>query len=644
MDFGYIGKPEMTKEKFIDNPFGEGKIYRSGDIGRWTFDGKVQILGRVDHQIKLRGLRIELGEIENVMLNVNGVSSCVVNKIELENKEVLCGYYVANDDISEDTIRTTLKQNLPSYMVPTYIIKLKEMPYTINRKIDRKALPLPELHKSISHNKINIDELNSNEEKLLYIWKNILKIDNINLDDNFFDIGGDSISAINMQIEALKYGLNFEYADIFNYPTIEQLSSKLPSPITSFMQNYDYSKVNEVLKRNTDNCINTIKKINTNSLLLIGATGYLGAHIIDEFMKANSNGIIYCLIRPKNNKLPSDRLKEVLNFYFKNIYDNEIGNRIKVIHGDIIKDNMGLSISDIHELSNNIDIVINSGAIVKHFGQKDLFENINVNGTKNVVDFCLNHKKRLLHISTISISGNGEKEETIEETPENINDKKLFYETDIFINQNIKGIYTTTKYKAELIVLEAIYNGLDAQILRLGNITNRYSDGLFQMNVEDNAFAKRLKSFCDMGAFPKYLLQHAIELTPVDLCANAIVKIAQFSSTCNVLHIYNSKLLPISLLIDCLHYLGIEIEAVTDKLLQNIIMGILNDDKQKDILSGIIYDLDKSHRLIYTSNVRVKYDFSEKFLNTIGFYWKDIDFDYIIKYMHYFKNIGFINY
>lgn len=640
---GYIGKPEMTAERFMDNPFGEGKIYKSGDIGRWTFDGKVQCLGRVDHQIKLRGLRIELGEIENVMVNIDGVIASVVNKIEIDGKEVLCGYYVADSSVSESTVKDTLRNALPYYMVPTYIIRLDEMPYTINRKIDRKALPLPELHKNIAPNKVNINELDSNEEKLLQIWKNILKIDNIDINDNFFDIGGDSISAINMQLEALKYNLNFEYADIFNYPTIKQLSNKLPNPISSFMQNYDYSKINEVLKRNTIDNLSTIKKADIKNVLLIGATGYLGAHIIDEFMK-NSSAIIYCLIRPKHHKSPTDRLKEILNFYFKDTYNNDINSRIKVICGDIVKENIGLSIEDYATLKDNIDIVINSGAIVKHFGQKEEFESINVNGTKNVVDFCIKENKRLLHISTISISGNGEKEETIEETPENIDDKKLFYETNLFINQNIKGIYTTTKYRAEIIVLEAICNGLDAQILRLGNITNRYSDGLFQLNVEDNAFAKRLKSFIDMGAFPKYLQQHAIELTPVDLCANAIVKISQHSSNCNVLHLYNSKLLPIDLLINTLNSLGIEIEGVSDKLLQNIIIGILNDDNQKDILSGIIYDLDNNYRLIYTSNVRVKYDFSEKYLNSIGFYWKDIDSDYITKYMNYFKEIGFINY
>lgn len=109
-------------------------------------------------------------------------------------------------------------------MVPTYVMKLETMPYTINRKIDRKALPLPETHKMVTSSHVNIAKLDSNEEKLLQIWKNLLKIDTIDVNDNFFDIGGDSILAINMQIEALKYGLEIEYADIFNFPTVRQLS------------------------------------------------------------------------------------------------------------------------------------------------------------------------------------------------------------------------------------------------------------------------------------------------------------------------------------------------------------------------------------------------------------------------------------
>ena len=640
--YGYIGKPELTAEKFLDNPFGEGKMYKSGDIGRWTFDGKVQCLGRIDNQIKLRGLRIELGEIENVMLNVPNVSSAVVNKIEIDGKEALCGYYACDKDVSEDIVKDALRKALPAYMVPTYIVKLDQMPYTINRKIDRKALPLPELNKPVANNKINIEELNSVEEKLLQIWKNILKIDDIDINDNFFDIGGDSVAAISMQIEAVKYGLEFEYGDIFAFPTIKQLSANLKTPDEIFIKNYDYSKVNSVLARNTMDNLNTIKKIKFNNMLLIGSTGYLGAHVLDAFLQSNK-GIAYCLVREKNGLDIKERLRGVLNFYFGNKYNELFDNRIKVVRGDIVKENLGLSEKDYSELKNNVDIVINSGALVKHFGIKKKFEEINVKGTQSVIDFCLNTKKRLLHVSTISVSGNGEKEETVIETPENINDKKIFKESDIYVGQNIKGVYSTTKFRAELLVLEAISSkGLDAQILRLGNITNRYSDGVFQMNADENAFAKRIKSFIEIGAFPKYMLKHSIELTPVDLAAEAIVKVANYTSHCNVLHIYDNNLLPIKLFIETLSELGINLLPVPEKMMTDIITGILADNNRKDILSGIIYDLNENKQLVYTSRIRLNSNFTEGFLERIRFNWKSIDKDYIIRYINYLRKIKFI--
>ena len=444
-----------------------------------------------------------------------------------------------------------------------------------------------------------------------------------------------------MQIEAIKYGLKFEYADIFNYPTIKELSNKLPSSEINFIEDYDYDKINSVLARNTLDNLSSIVPATIDNILLIGTTGYLGAHIIDEFMKQNS-GIIYCLTRPKNNVDPTSRLKQTLNFYFGDKYSNQFSKRIRVVEGDISKEGLGLSTSDYDLIRNNIDVVINSGAIVKHYGLKGQFDDINVLGTQNVVDFCKKENKRLLHISTMSVSGSGEKEEAIEETPENINFKKQFSETNLFVGQKLKGVYTTTKYKAELIVLEAIYDGLNAQILRLGNITNRYSDGVFQQNVDNNAFAKRIKSFIEIGAVPKYMLKHAIELTPVDLAAEAIVKIMNHDSNCNVFHIYNTKLMTIKLLLETLDSLGHEIIPMSDEMFAYLITGILSDNEKKKCLSGIIYDLDESKKLTYTYNVRLHANFTDEYLKCVSFSWKDIDADYIIRYMKYFEKIGFI--
>ena len=637
---GYMGKPDMTSAKFLDNPFGPGKIYKSGDIGRWTFDGKVQCLGRIDNQIKLRGLRIELGEIENRILEIEGISSAIVNKIELDGKEVLCGYYVSNKEFEESYIKDTLRKNLPPYMIPSYILRLDKMPYTINRKIDRKALPIPQSNHKDENSKVNIATLNSNEDKLIQIWKNILKVDNITIDDNFFDIGGDSVSAISMQLEAIKYNLDFEYADIFNYPTIRQLAKKLPSPEKSFMDNYNYDTINKVLSRNTFENISKVKKYNVKNVLLIGGTGYLGSHIIDSFIK-NESGTIYCLIREKNNQNPIARLHSILHFYFGDKYDNEINNRIKVLAGDIVKPNLGLSDEDYNIIKNDINVIINSGAIVKHYGLKQQFEDINVIGTQNVVDLCKKENKRLLHVSTMSVSGFGEKENNSELLDTN---KIDFCEQNLFVGQSIKGIYTSTKYKAEVLILEEISKGLDAQILRIGNITNRYSDGVFQKNIENNAFANRIKSFVDIGAFPEYALDHEIELTPVDLCADCIIKILEHSSKCNMFHLYNPNLLSVKLLYNVLKKeFGINLSPLSNRLFSYLITGILQDEKNKKILSGIIYDLDNDKNLIYTSKIRLNANFTNSYLNKIGFHWKKIDEDYIVKYMNYFKKIKFIN-
>ena len=374
---------------------------------------------------------------------------------------------------------------------------------------------------------------------------------------------------------------------------------------------------------------------------MIGGTGYLGVHVLDKFLK-EENGKIYCLIRRKDDEEPLARLKQKIVFYFGNEYYEKYQDRIQIIEGDIVKKNLAISEKDKDVLKNEVTTVVNAGALVKHFGTAKLFNDINVLGTQNVVDFCKTLGKRLIHISTISVSGNGEKEETIEETKENINNKKLFRENTLYIGQNLEGVYTTTKYQAEIIVLKAIEDGLDAQILRMGNITNRYSDGVFQQNVEENAFAKRLKSFIELGVVPEYLLQHSVELGPVDLCAEAVIKILQYNSECNVFHIYNPKLLPIKLFINTLNETGINIKGINEDEMTKKLIETLNDDFKKEILSGIIHDISKNKKLIYTSNVKIDCEFTEKYLEKIGFFWKDIDKEYILKYMNYFKKIGFI--
>ncbi|WP_419723549.1 AMP-binding enzyme, partial [Staphylococcus capitis] len=183
---GYLNRPELTEEKFIDNPFGEGKLYRTGDLAKWQADGNIQYLGRIDDQVKIRGYRIELGEIESNLLQFEDIENvAVITKSVNENDLVLCGYIVSDKSLDLDQIKVQLRQKLPEYMVPTYMMQIESLPTTSNGKLDKKTLPEIEVqHKS------HIAPRNETEQILAQVFTEVLNIDSVSIDDNFFEIGG----------------------------------------------------------------------------------------------------------------------------------------------------------------------------------------------------------------------------------------------------------------------------------------------------------------------------------------------------------------------------------------------------------------------------------------------------------------------
>ncbi|MBQ1582302.1 MAG: amino acid adenylation domain-containing protein, partial [Prevotella sp.] len=193
---GYNNLEQMTKERFVDY-HGE-RIYKSGDYAKWLPDGDVVILGRTDHQIKLRGLRIELGEIENVMLKVKGMKKVVILIRKLNDKEHLCAYYTADREIAPDALKAEISNSLTQYMVPTAYLQLKEMPMTPNGKTDVKALPEPQLAISSAYEA----PVNDTERTFCDIFAGILQMDKVGSSDNFFELGGTSLVVTRVIIEA----------------------------------------------------------------------------------------------------------------------------------------------------------------------------------------------------------------------------------------------------------------------------------------------------------------------------------------------------------------------------------------------------------------------------------------------------------
>ncbi len=222
---GYINMPEVTKAKFIDNPFNKGeRMYKTGDLVRWLPDGNVEFLGRIDNQVKIRGYRIELGEIEGKLQNHEQIKEAVVVVGEAENGEkYLCSYIVPNREMTVGELRSYLSRELPEYMIPSYFVMLENLPLTPNGKIDKRALPKPE--GSINTGVEYEAPRNETEEILAGIWEEVLGIDRVGINDDFFELGGHSLKATILTAKIHKeLKVEVPLQEIFNCPNIKGIS------------------------------------------------------------------------------------------------------------------------------------------------------------------------------------------------------------------------------------------------------------------------------------------------------------------------------------------------------------------------------------------------------------------------------------
>lgn len=221
---GYINKPDLTKERFVDDIFVPGeKMYRTGDAARWLDDGNIEFLGRIDHQLKIRGLRIEPGEIECQLVKHPLVGEASVAGWETENAGIsIAACYEACEEVSAAELREFLLKVLPEYMVPAHFIWMKEIPRLPNGKIDRRNLPRPELDKQPGESPVDSD--NDTLRIIEEVWREILGRDKIGLNDNFFEMGGDSLKAMQALVVLKKRGLQIEMKDLFLHPRIGELS------------------------------------------------------------------------------------------------------------------------------------------------------------------------------------------------------------------------------------------------------------------------------------------------------------------------------------------------------------------------------------------------------------------------------------
>jgi amino acid adenylation domain-containing protein len=629
---GYVNLPELTAERFI-NINGE-RYYKTGDIARWTADGEIEILGRNDSQIKLRGLRIELGEIENALQAIEGVGACAVVIRKLQNADHLCAYYTAAHEIPPEEIKEKLKRTLTGYMIPTAYLQLPVMPKTPGGKTDTRALPAPTLLGQGDY----VAPQGETEEKLCAVFAEVLGLERVGATDNFFEIGGTSLAVTRIVIaaeNAALYGENGEkisYSNVFLSPTPRELASTLNSGHTSSAaaiggtktkgRKYDYSQIHSILAENN---INTFRQGGTRKIgnvLLTGATGFLGIHILFGLLKT-TNSHICCLVRQGKNIDAEKRLRNLLFYYFEDASD--FSGRLRVIEGDMTDNACLANIND-------INTVINCAANVTHFAKDSNTFNVNIGGVKNLISFCKKNNARLIHISTASIAGL-----SVGGFPSK---EVVMDETMLYFGQNLENQYIHSKFMAERAVLEAALKGLDAKIMRVGNLMARKKDGEFQINAKANSFLGRLRAYHAIGYFPYSSYHMTTELAPIDSTTAAVLRLAETSASCRVFHPYNNHKLFMGDIVLTMKDLGITIDMAEDDVFENALSTAMKDPTRAESLTSLIaYQNMAQGKAAFP--VAAKNDYTTQVLLRLGWRWPETDGEYLRKFLSGLMGLGF---
>ena len=629
---GYWKREELTQEKFVDNPYKtcdeNAKMYHTGDLVRWNKNGELECLGRIDSQIKLRGFRIELGEIEAAIGNFNQIIASVVDVKEINSAQHLCGYFTAHTQIDVNELKESLSRQLTEYMVPTLLMQLDKIPLTPNGKVDKKALPEPEL---VNNNEY-VAPGSELEAKLCDAFATTLNLEQVGIMDSFFEIGGTSLLATKVVIKAMNEDINISYGDVFKYQTPQNLAQYVMNKVEDSgggdaITNYDYTAINQILPQNRLPQSRVMATEVLGDILLTGATGFLGIHILRDFL-TNYNGRVYCLIRPKTNIATEQRLKSLLVYYFEQDYSELFGNRIFVIEGDITDTELRSKINV------QVDTVINCAANVKHFAAGNAIEKINVDGVVNLIDYCLGSGSRLIQVSTTSIAG-----DSVDNVPPV---DTVISEAKLYVGQSLDNKYINSKFLAERYVLAAVAQGLQAKIMRVGNLMSRDADGEFQINSHGNAYMARLRAYKLLGKFPLSAMGYEQEFSPIDSTATAILKLTETNSDFTVFHPCNNHIVYLADVIYAMKEYGFAIDIVSDEEYAAWVQEKMQDEKMAKVLSGILAykNSNTSQKISYLGSTN---KFTTNVLYHLGYKWPVTSESYIKKAIEALDGLGFFD-
>ena len=645
---GYNNLPEMTVEKFIE--YNGQRVYKSGDYARWTKEGFVEILGRRDNQIKLRGLRIELDEVDAVLASQPGIGRTAVKIEKINGIEHLAAWFTADHTVDYGELKKELGRTLTNYMVPTAYMQLDEMPLTPNGKLDLKNLPLPELYRGERGEAASTQA----EKDFAEIFSNLLHIEDVGAEENFFDLGGTSLLVTNVVIEAGKKGYRIAFGDVFDHPTpraLAALTGEMEAEITdgrvtvsragadrdgghktgpksgwkkgsgdARVTDYDYTAIDDLLSRNTLENYRKGSGKELGNVLLTGATGYLGVHVLHEFLiDPRQKGKIYCMLRGGTDMDAKQRLVSLYFYYFDYNILELVDDRVFILDGDVTDLKTIMATEDKH-----IDTVINCAAVVKHFASGTLIEDVNLGGAENLVEYCLKVGAMLIQTSTMSVVSAAYAEDILE--------GYVADERSLYFRQQLENKYVHSKFLAERAVLEAVAKrGLKGKVMRFGNLAPRHADGEFQINFETNSAMGRLKAFSMLGCAAYDQLDATMEFSPIDAVARAVILLSGAPDDCTVFHVFNNQGVTMETVFSELSERGLPIRYVEREEFGKIFAEAQNDKEKAEKLTSIMAYMPGVGR----QAIRLKRncEYTMQVLYRLGFRWPNTTWDYIDRFV-----------
>lgn len=584
---GYYKNPEATEAAFTE----DGWLH-TGDLGHFDEDGFLYITGRCKNLILL-----DNGE--------NVSAEMLEDKFACEDivQEVLCfgegsaiyaeiypdiSYIAENNitDIDSAMVEMLTRVNLTLAVhqrVTAYILRETPFERTASSKIKRgkhSAVKKPDPVKPRTHA----------EQSVFDAVKELLGITEISMTDNFFALGGDSLSAVELAVS-----LNIKPQEIYDNPFLYALANKLSCASESEADGI--GNINDIIL-NTQGTGENNKE--PSCVLLTGATGFLGIHILKELIASGLK--VYCLVR--NEK----KLLSQIEYYFGSLDMTDV----KIVQGNIEAPLLGLPAEEYKLLSERIDAVYHVAANVHHAGDYSELKKTNVDGTKNIIDFCFAAEAVLHHTSTVSVHGAA----TVRQSFKNA----VFDEHILNIGQKYcDNVYIHSKYRAEEAVLEARTKGLVANIYRIGNLTWRSSDGKFQRNAADNGFLHRIHAMLKLGLYHENMDKYPMDLTPVDECADAFVKLSLFGKNNEIYHLFNHNYLSAKHLFE---YLGVPYRCVS---VTEAIETAFANMSDRDIHVYMFYMIISGR----SQNVPMYNDFTLSRLEKTGFKWSVPEKEYL---------------